>query len=57
MKAECEKCCGTCHYHTPDGIFPDDWTCANIDSDNFSDYTEYEDVCEFWEERHEEKRD
>ena len=57
MKTECKKCCGTCHYHTPDGIFPDDWTCANADSDNFSDYTEYEDVCEFWEERHEEKRD
>jgi len=46
-----EECCGTCRYHKPDGTFPDDWVCTNPDSDNYSEWTEYEDTCDEWESR------
>ena len=46
-----DKCCGTCRHHVPDGNFPDDWLCVNDKSEHIADYTEYEETCDFWEER------
>lgn len=43
-----ERCCGTCKFHEADGC---DFVCDNPDSDNYSDWTGYEDVCDEWEEK------
>lgn len=45
-----EKCCGTCKYHQHEDI-DDDWVCVNADSPHCTDWTEYNDYCEDWEER------
>lgn len=45
---ENEEICGTCRYHRNDGT---DWVCINQDSEYYSDWTEYGDQCEEWEER------
>lgn len=42
------ECCGTCRFHKNQY---DDWVCTNMYSDSYSDYTEYKDGCEEWEER------
>ena len=40
------KCCATCRWYAEfEGV------CCNGDSLNRADFTEPEDVCEFWEER------
>lgn len=52
MQKEQKECCGLCQYHKPEGnIFPPDWICTNPESENYSDYTEYSDKCEQFEER------
>lgn len=43
-----EHKCGTCNFHHNAG---DGWVCVNSDSDYCTDYTEYTDSCEDWEER------
>lgn len=48
-----DKICGTCRYSKPD---PTDWMgedffCTNSDSDYWSDYCEYADSCENWEDK------
>lgn len=40
--------CGTCKWHNKDH---DDWLCGNMESDNFADFTGYEDSCDCWENR------
>ncbi len=45
----CEKkCCGTCKYHEFENI-NDGYVCVNDKSENFADWTEYNDSCEEWE--------
>ena len=44
-----ERCCGTCrygHYDTMQG-----YVCVNSDSDNCTDFVDYESDCEEWEEK------
>lgn len=50
MKNE-DKCCGTCKYHKPDDDFPEDWICCNDKSENVADWTDFEDVCDQYEEK------
>ena len=45
-----KECCGNCKYHCYD-VFTDDWVCVNEESDHCSDWTEYDFVCEEYEER------
>ncbi len=45
-----DKCCGTCKYHGF-GKLSDGFSCVNEQSEYFSDFTEYNDSCEEWEER------
>ena len=45
------ECCGNCKYHKPDGEWPDDWVCTCAESDKCGDWTEYEEVCDFWDQR------
>ena len=48
------ECCGTCKYHKPTGSYCNgdtDWVCVNNDSEYCTDYTEYSDVCDEYEER------
>lgn len=45
------ECCGTCQYHKPDNTWPDDWICTNPESERCGDWTDYEDICECYEER------
>lgn len=45
------ECCGTCQYHMPDNTWPDDWICTNPESERCGDWSEYEDICECYEER------
>ena len=40
----------TCRYHYYDKE-EESWVCDNPDSELFTDYTEYQDTCEEWEER------
>lgn len=42
-------CCGTCRWHRRD--YAGDWVCCNDQSENLSDWTDYEDSCEEWEGR------
>ena len=43
-----ENICGTCRFHRKEN---GEWTCANKNSEYYSDYTEYGDSCEEHEER------
>lgn len=45
-----DKICGTCKWHKHEGI-DDGWVCVNDRSDYCTDWTDYEDTCEDWEER------
>lgn len=47
------ECCGHCRYHLPDLEFPEkkDFTCDCEESEYYTDYTEFNDSCEYWEER------
>lgn len=47
---ENEEICGTCKWHRHDSN-GDGWVCINPDSEYCSDWTEYGDQCEEWEER------
>lgn len=49
---EKKDCCGLCKYHVHEDI-DDGWVCVNPDSDNFTDWTEYDDACEEFEQRQE----
>lgn len=42
--------CGNCEYHHCSDV-TNEWFCANGESENYTDYTEYSDACEEWEER------
>ena len=42
-------CCGTCKHHRHGD--EDEWLCANEDSINFTEETDYNDACADWEER------
>ena len=50
-KKEDQECCGTCRWHEQDEAYSEDWICANDDSDNYGDYTDYEDGCPEYERR------
>ena len=50
QKAE-QACCGNCRFHEQDEQFSEDWMCCNDQSDNFGDYTGYEDGCPEYERR------
>ena len=50
QKAE-QACCGNCRFHEQDEEYSGDWICSNDLSDNYGDYTEYEDACEEYEQR------
>ena len=45
--------CGECKYHKPSWETGKlrDYSCTNEDSDYYTDYTEYTDTCEEWEQR------
>lgn len=45
-----QRHCGTCKYHQHEDV-DDGWVCVNNDSVNFTEWTEYNDSCEDWEER------
>ena len=45
------NCCGTCKYHLRDDYHPEDFVCCNPDSEYCSDYTEYQDSCDDYEEK------
>ena len=45
-----KRCCGNCKYHKHDNI-EDDWLCTNPASDYVSDWTDYSDYCEDYEEK------
>lgn len=42
--------CGTCKYHHHENV-DDGWVCVNPDSDNCTDWTDYDYSCEEWEGR------
>ena len=44
-----KRVCGTCKYHARDDN--GDWVCVNSDSDYITDWTDYDDGCEEWEQR------
>ena len=48
------ECCGKCKYHKPDrpcGGDINDWYCDNEELEYYTDYTEYDDTCDSFEER------
>lgn len=45
-----ERICGRCRHHKHEDI-DDGWVCVNPDSECFSDWTEWGDSCEDFEER------
>jgi len=45
-----DNICGKCKYHQHEEI-DDGWVCVNENSRYFTDWTEYEDGCEDYEER------
>ena len=45
-----DECCGTCKYHVWEN-YSMGWVCCCADSEYLSDWTEYEDKCDEWEER------
>lgn len=50
---EGKTCCGTCKHHRHEDI-DDGWVCVNPDSEYYTEWTEYRDVCEEWEGRSQE---
>lgn len=46
---ESEECCGTCRFHKKDYV--GDWVCMCPQSEYVSDWTEYSDSCDSYEER------
>lgn len=44
------KCCGTCKWHIRETTYGE-FFCDNIESDVYSDWTDYGHCCEEWEER------
>lgn len=46
--------CGECKWHRQDDYHKEDWICVNADSDYCTEYTDYTDSCEEWEQRGEE---
>ena len=46
-----KECCGTCKWHIRDSYFMDDYCCCNGDSDYCLDFTDYEHVCDEYEEK------
>lgn len=47
-----EKRCGTCKWHQHESI-DDGWICANDESEYCTDWTEYDDWCQDWENKNE----
>ena len=47
---EQEKCCGTCKWHIRETTYGE-FVCNNSDSEYCTDWTDYEHVCDEWEER------
>lgn len=45
-----KKCCGTCIHHKPENN-NHDWVCENEDADAYGLETDYNDICEDYEER------
>ena len=45
------RCCGTCKYHKHENI-DDGWVCVNDESEYVTDWNEYDDCCDEWEERY-----
>ena len=45
---ENEEVCGTCKWHKNDN---GGWICTNPDSEYYSDWTEYGEQCEEWEDK------
>lgn len=45
-----EEICGKCKYHRYDIAF-EEWYCANKQSENWAEITQYDDECEDWEGR------
>ena len=49
------KCCGTCKHNIfasegyTDETIDFNWTCSNPDSENYTYYTDYSEVCDDWE--------
>lgn len=43
------ECCGNCRFHQKDR--DGEWICTNSDSDYDTDYTDYQFVCEEFEEK------
>ena len=43
-----ERCCGNC-MHSKYDVQSEDFVCENTESDNFSDWVSYSDLCEEWE--------
>jgi len=49
-RSEQIKLCGNCHWHQHDFDYHE-WTCANRDSENYADFTEFNYKCECWDKR------
>ena len=47
-----KRCCGTCKYHCFED-WTQGWVCCNDKSEYLADWTDYDHVCEDWEEREE----
>jgi len=45
-----EKICGTCRWHIYD-VEISDWICCSKNSDNYCEYTYYDNACDDWKER------
>lgn len=45
-----DECCGNCKHHQYEDA-SQGWVCCNPDSECCADWTEYDDVCEEFEER------
>lgn len=50
LQEEERQCCGTCKYHTHED-FSDGWVCTNAGSIYCTEWTDYNDSCELWEEK------
>lgn len=46
-----DECCGTCKWHRTDDF--GDWICNNPGSECYGCVTEYNDICDNWEDRYE----
>ena len=51
-----KECCGTCKWHEYDKAGKD-WVCVNDASENVADFTGYEDSCDEWEGKDDQKAD